>query len=471
MESFSKLYLLVAAEVLFALLVGAGMWVAVLQRSLRSAQRQDEKKSIMIERLRAQMNLLRENMHMHQKAKEKAWEKQDRRKADIEGLAAKYQKRITHLEKFRTLYLELEAKLSASVTPGGAGETVFNSVVDTQNRLINDLKEKLAFISGKYEAESDLGVELRDTIILLEDNVSMLSGRLEKASRNEAIAEIEAAELEQYKDRVRRLEKGEKQLKSELAEHRQRAIAKTSASAKSQEAGQARLREIVELSGKLRQREDEVVRLQKECEVIGQQYEELAMKSMADNGQTAPLSESDRRQMERLQKMLRDANEALELKQAECAMLENYYLKMEEAAEEEVVTVGDATDPVAESSLDDASGQVNDVEDGIQSLDPDELAALRETLANTESDLEAMKESYQQIKEQFVEVAQEEMELKKNYKDLKAECQSLRDQLKEAQQLAAAKESHQSEFLELQQEYQKLEFRYQALIDKHSLSP
>lgn len=296
----------------------------------------------------------------------------------------------------------------------------------------------------------------------LEDRLAQVSGDL-KASNDVA---IEVTESDRYKERVRVLEANEARLQQELIGYTRR-IQELEARQSSKPYGAVRVREVDELSDRLHQRESEIRRLRQECETIGLQYEELAAKSLEIVSSREDLTDDQKAQLENLRRMLEENAAALARKQAECEMLENCYLELENNAQS-----GEAEEQLQQSQVE--CNALNEkrlnlgsqVEQTLESDAAEELIKLRQELANKEALLSDVREEYKEIKEQFVEVAQEQDELRKSNELLKHECEKLRHELEELNAVHLEVASQQKELEKLRSEYSKMESRYVALVEK-----
>lgn len=280
--------------------------------------------------------------------------------------------------------------------------------------------------------------------------------------------EIDAEEMNRYRERVQELESIEVRLQHELVDYRRRVTELESRRPTAPAHGVVRLKEIEEMSARLQQREGEIRRLRQECETVGLQYEELAMKSLAIAGEGGELTAAQKAQLEELKQKLEENSAALARKKAECEMLENHYLELEENAElikasEQLQQSVAECDALAIQQLDLHS----QVENAVDQDAAEEMAKLRETLVKTEAALTEMRDDYKEIKEQFVEVAQEEGELRQKKQALEQECEALRGEVAALSEVRQELASQQEELVKIRAEYSKMESRYLALVQKH----
>lgn len=467
MELFSKLQILVIAEVLFFLLVAAGVAVMALRQGIRRYTSELAAYEERIQSIQGQCDKLQIRLAAALQARDKA---KAVKAQENERLVTNYQHRIANLEKFKNLYFELEARVSGNVD--GEHENigsvaVLQSVIDTQNRLIADLKAQVSMIGVQLGDKAGLADQLGETVDALERNASNLQKKIDHVKRQRALAEMGVEELNHYKMRVDALESAELRLHNELTEYRRRVAELEKRSPVKKTHGVVHVKEIDDLSKQLKERERELKRLRLECETIGLQYEELATQSLALVGDGKELSDDKKQQLEALKNMLEDNSAALARKQAECDMLENYYLELEESAEL-AKTELQLTQGYAERE-----GQENDqqkLNDQVSTKPPEsisnELSGLQSALAEKEKELEMSRSDYRELKEQFVDVAQEEIELKRNNQTLKQERDKLRRELRDLRDDAQNDESQSEELEKLKKEYSKMEERYLALIDK-----
>ena len=279
--------------------------------------------------------------------------------------------------------------------------------------------------------------------------------------------EVSAEEVNRYRERVQELESIEVKLQHELVDYRRRVSELESNRPTGPAHGVVRLKEIEDLSARLQQREGEIRRLRQECETVGLQYEELAMKSLAIAGEGGELTPAQKAQLEELKQKLEENSAALARKKAECEMLENHYLELEENAE-----LLKASEKLQQSTAECdvlATQQVdlhNQVENAVDQGAAEEMAKLRQTLADTEAALAVMRDDYKEIKEQFIEVAQEEGKLRQSKEVLEQEQETLRREVAALSEVRQELASQQEELIKVRNEYSKMESRYLALAQK-----
>lgn len=280
-------------------------------------------------------------------------------------------------------------------------------------------------------------------------------------------AEVNAEEMNRYRERVHELESIEVRLQHELVDYRRRVTELESRPLAAPKHGVVRLKEIEDLSARLNQREDEIRRLRQECETIGLQYEELAMKSLEIAGEGGELTDAQKEQLEELKRKLEENSAALARKKAECEMLENHYLELEENAE-----LIKASEKLQQSFMecDVLSLQQSDLHSQVESaVDQDaaeEMAKLRQTLADAEAALIDIRADYKEIKDQFVEIAQEEGALRQSKEELEQECETLRREVNALSDVRKELATQQEELAKVRKEYSTMESRYLALVQK-----
>ncbi len=465
MEFLNKYIFIVIAEGLFLALVAAMVWLLkvrrdlLLQRALR-ARRESE-----IATLRQRLELSHQHLQAAKAQLTQLQNSQQQRQQD-DQLLRNYQQRIANLEQFKQLYFEIEDRLAQTDQSDDRSEAL-QKLADAQNQTLSDLKAKLALVSKNYGMELDLTEELRDQLRKMEESAGALQENLDQAQRQRDQAKIDAQEADRHKERARKLEVEETRLQQALAAHTQRIQELESRSAANPAYGAVRVKEVEEMKTRLNQRESEIRRLRQECETIGIQYEELAAKSLAIAGDRGDLTDEQKAHVEELKKMLEANAAALALKQAECEILENYYLELEQNAELE-----DAAQRMQQSFVErdallerrrDLSSQAMDTA-GPEVAE--ELAKLRQSLAEREASLNEIRNDYIEIKEQFVQVAQEESELRGSYQMLKQEHEKLSSEVSELKQTQQELIQKKDELEKLRIEYTKMESRYLALVKK-----
>lgn len=271
----------------------------------------------------------------------------------------------------------------------------------------------------------------------------------------------------EVEERVRELEVTESRLQKELNAYAQRVKDMEARQLTRPAFGAVRIKEVEEMNQRLKARESEIRHLRQECDTIGIQYEELAAKSLELAQGRGDLTDEQKVQLAALKQSLEENAAALARKQAECEMLENCYLELEQNAQSTDTAVRMQQSYVECNTLQEQRRSLNDqVESAAGPEAAAEMARLREILSDRESSLNDIREQYREIKEQFIAVAQEENDLREANALLTQECEQLR------QDLEAAKASHQSiaaeqkELEKLRAEYSKMESRYLALAKK-----
>ena len=484
MDSTSHFSIIIIAEVLFLVLVAALVWLSVVRKRLHRASktlalREQDCATLRehVEQLQAQLEQSKTRLKKRDEelSKVKAQAASQRKKALASppqngNSLASYKQRIANLEKFKSLYFELEQRIAEHNERDESEKDnqieAFRGVIETQNRLIAELKADLDNINDKYELESDLANRLRDTVDSLEEGSSDLKKQLDHANRQRMLAEKDASDLQVYRERTQKLEITEQRLQQELVDYR-RKVKELAEAPSAKQYGTVRIQEIEDLSHRLKQRDDELRNLRRECETIALQYEELAMKSLALASEDGSLTSEQRAQLEELKQKLESNTAELSRKQAECEMLENYYLELEARSD------FDQTSSELQQALEERDAlkdQRQELSVQIESAcDPEntaDLVQVREELSDRESSLDKIRRDYHEIKSQFIELAQEEVELREQNLALKTECDTLRREintLREAQHEAA---DHREELETLRSEYAKMESRYLSLLEK-----
>ncbi len=276
-----------------------------------------------------------------------------------------------------------------------------------------------------------------------------------------------AETIDYYKERVRELESTERRLQEELVAHTRRIQDMEARQSSKPMYGTVRLKEVEESNLLLKERESDIRRLRKECETIGLQYEELAMKSLALASERDDLSATQKAQLDELKKLLQDNSTLLARKQAECDMLENCYLELEQRAQ-----LNDAAERLEQSADENEVLQTQRhhlggrVESVVSEQAAEELAQLRESLVEKERALNEVREQYRELKEQFVAVAAEENELRESNELLKQEREKLVLEIAAFEQVQRALEGDRKELEKMRVEFSALESRYIALAKK-----
>lgn len=452
--------IVVIAEVFFVALVFFFFRSAILSRRLRQVT--------------SQLEMAKEQLSDRHKVLDSAVDHQSgdvvEKQADASAVKlANAERRIENLEKFKKLYFELENKLS----PGDAGDEkgrieVLQRVIENQNKLVGHLKSKFKSVSEKYELEKSLTDDLKDTIDQLEQQSAKLKVKLGALERSLIVADMTEEELAHYKERASKLERSEKILQRDRQEYQQ-AIERLKGEMDSVERRGAEKRfDLEKLSNRLADKERELKSLRQECETIGKQYEELAMKSLQMASSGEDISSDQKDELDRLRDQVNEATLALGRKQAECEMLENSYLELENQshlnplAAEMAVLFEDRRE--LESKVAELTARIEAMSsEDVQS----EMQALRKALAEKESELADARQDYQELKVQFLEVAEEEVKLRRLYQELKAEFSVNKVDLEAFKSLAGQADEKQRELDQMQREYNKLEERYLSLIEKY----
>ncbi len=400
---------LIFAEIFFLALVAAGVGLLVIRRRLRRERERSGHLSHEVAALRQRLELIRQNLHA---ANDKIKALQDAQQQKNDPLLLNYQQRIANLEKFKDLYFELEERLLRSSESDGE--------------------------QGRNGIESQ-----------------------------EKIESPGAEESARYRERVRELETTERRLQEELVVHTRRIQDLEARQSSAPLFGAVRIKEVEEMNQRLKERESEIRRLRQECETIGVQYEELAAKSLELASGRDDLSDEQKAQLETLKQSLEENSAALARKQAECEMLENYYLELEQTAQSNEAATRMQQSYAERNTLQqqrrDLSGQVEFAANPEAAV---EMSKLRDTLAEKESALNDIRKQYREIKEQFVAVAEEEDELRSSNELLKQECDALRHELAEIKTAHQQIADEKKELERLRAEYSKMESRYLALVKK-----
>ncbi len=466
-----ELPVLILLEGLFLSLVVAVVLLFIRRRESLNNRALLDKMQTEISALQSQLKQCRSTQKNSQTREEGQHSQQlkDSQLKNQETTKSAYKKRIANLEKFKELYFSLEKQVETSsgeLEHGAKKIQVLQGIIDTQNQLIGDLKNELRKLSELHDIDGQQVDNLLNTIQQLENNSAELQEQLNHVKRQRLLAELDSDKLNQYKERVEELERVEKRLKRELEIHLQQSESlKQQLGAKAQH-GTVRVREIENLSHQLAKRDDEIRRLRQECDTIALQYEELAMRSMEIAGASDNLSDEQKALLEELKQQLEDNSAELSRKRAECEMLENCYMELQQQSTEANQTTLDMEKSFREH--DDLAGKQRKIGKEIASFtDPKtatELTDLRETLTSREQALEKVRADYREIKQQFIEIAQDEAELRETNKTLKAECTKLKNEINLIQQSQPDSDTSE-ELAKLQAEYNKLEARYLALLE------
>lgn len=468
-------FFILIAEILFLALVVAGFGLLIVRRRLRKEQERSTRLNQEVSSLRQRLELTHQHLHAANE-QIKALQNAPQEKAD--PLLLNYQQRIANLEKFKELYFEVEDRLLES-----SGEVVeqLQKEIDSQKHLIDQLQTKLAVITKNYGKELDLTEGLREKVHELEQLMSDLREGMDESERRRLAEKASAEESARYKDRVRELESTERRLQEELVTHTRRIQELEARQSSKPQFGAVRIKEVEEMKQRLKDRENEIRRLRQECETIGIQYEELAAKSLELAGGRMDLTDDQKAQLDALKQALEENAAALARKQAECEMLENYYLELEQNAQSNEAAERMGQSHAERGLLQEQRRSLTDqVESAASPEASAELAELRETLADKESalnDLRAqynemraqyndVRAQYNEVRDQFVAVAQEEGELREANESLKRECDGLRRELQELKASRQEVDNEQKELEKLRAEYSKLESRYLALAKK-----
>lgn len=335
----------------------------------------------------------------------------------------------------------------------------------TANETIKQLQ------SAKQEQDDQLLLNYQKRITNLEKFKELyfeLEARMAEAESISTEGKNTEEELEQYKQRARELEAVEARLQNELVAYRRRLEELEKRQTAAPNYGTVRLKEVEDLNSRLQQREGEIRRLRQECETIGQQYEELATKSLAMVGDGDDLSEDQKMQLEELKRKLEENTEALARKQAECELLENCYLELEESAELSQAAEQLQQSNAARDALQAQQREINSqVEKAVGHEAAEEMVKLRTALADKEASLNGIRDDYKDIKEQFLEIAQEQSELRKSNETLEQEAERLRQEVRELSETREQLIAQKKELEKLRTEYSTMESRYLALVDKY----
>lgn len=201
--------------------------------------------------------------------------------------------------------------------------------------------------------------------------------------------------------------------------------------------GENQLQGPGDFSARLQNKDVEIRKLRTECDTIAAQYEELALKSLHLASQDNSLTESQKHELEKLKEQLQKSSSELELKRAECQMLEDYCMELDDKHE-----IEDANEDVINSlkDLEEIGTRHWEICSQVEELCGDdisqELAALRERLAEAEVLLSDTRKDYSEIMEQFVLLSQEDSELRDINIKLKSECKNLRREVESLQEEA-----------------------------------
>lgn len=461
MEFRGEFVFLLIAEVFFLALVAAGFGLLVVRRQLRKERERSTKLNQEISTLRQRLELTHQHLHA---ANEQIEQLQNSQQEKSDPLLLNYQQRIANLEKFKELYFELEDRLAES---NAQDAEQLQHDVDSQKQLITDLQAKLALITKNYGAELDLTEGLREKLRELEQFAADTQAGFHETAQQRKSSKANTEESERYKNRVRELETTERRLQQEMINHTRRIQELEARQSSKPLFGAVRIKEVEEVTQRLKERENEIRRLRQECETIGIQYEELAAKSLELASGRGDLTDDQKAQLEALKQSLENNAAALARKQAECEMLENCYLELEQNAQQSD-TVEQMQQTYAERNIlqEQRRNLSNQLEASAEPAAAAEMANLRQILADKESSLDDIREEYKEIKEQFVAVAQEETELRKSNELLTQECERLRHELQEIKASRQGLADEQKELEKLRIEYSKMESRYLALAKK-----
>ncbi|MFT3930402.1 MAG: hypothetical protein QM709_08925 [Spongiibacteraceae bacterium] len=451
------------AEGFFLALVAVVVWLLAVRRQLREEQRKSARYSEEISGLRQRLELVHQHLH---KANDRIAELENTPPPQESTLLQNYQQRIANLEKFKELYFELEERAFQTENNGEQVEQL-QKLVEAQNQSIANLQNKLAIVSKNYGLELDLTEQLREQLQGLEESTDALQSNLERAQQQRDQAAMTAQDIERYRKRVRDLEVTETRLQQEVATNARRVKELESTRSHEPGYGAVRIREVEELNSRLKQRENEIRRLRQECETVGLQYEELAAKSLAMAAERDDLSDDQKAQVEQLKRMLEENAAELARKQAECEMLENCYLELEQGGELEEAAERMQQSYAERNVLQEKRRDLNTQLATTATPDMvEELARLQQALADREASLNEVRSEYREIKEQFIQIAQEEGELRETQEALKQECEKLRSELSQLKDSRQELIDQQEELEKLRVEYAKMESRYLALVKK-----
>ena len=482
----NNLWLMILAEALFLTLVGIIVWHLITRQRLKKFRTQLEilrrdYKGVCEEKLELQKEL-----HKSREQIKKLSEQLARIKKDIAStppikvpppsasndakLLESYQLRIDNLERFKDLYFELEQqldKISAADTEQLNLIDSLRSELAEQDQLIEDFRSQLLQLREKYASETAMCEQLEQTLDQLEGRAEKWKQQLQVSKNRCTVLEEELNELNTYRQRAQQLESRETKLQRELVDSRRRIKALEAQKNPDHRYGTVSVKEIDNLSLKLKQREQELRQLRQECETIGLQYEALATQSLDLASQNSELSNDQKIELELLRTKLEESNKALKHKQAEYEMLENYYLEMDDNSQNENTfhQINDSQQDLAALNLmrDQLQVQISTLVGGDQAV---ELEQLRDQLMARESELQRVRSDYQQIRQQFLEIAQEDNQLRERYDNLKAENRQLSKQLDQMQENQGSSTAKDQELAKLRDAYAQMEARYLATLEK-----
>ena len=453
---------IIISEVLFLCLVIAFVWILILRHRLQQCQAELIATKPKLDNANLKIVELERWLSAAQNARKSKASKSDE-VSHKEVLQLK--ERIKNLEKFKVLYFKSEENSNKRVS-SQTGNSEIEQSVGEQGKIITSLKENLEKATKENKHLDYLSGDLFASVLRLETLNNELEKKLTHTKRQRAMAEKEVEELTHFRDQVTDLEQRQSRLQGKLSD-KEDEISSLKWERPKQNFGAVRIKEIEDLSGRLHARDAEVKRLRQECETIGKQYEDLAAKSLALASSNDDLSDEKKEELEQLKNKLEKNSEELALKQAECEMLEGYYLQLENGeVESDKVNYLDSL--VAKDELQNERDSLYQLVSPI--IDDDsaqELLELKEGLSERATELEKVKQDYLDIKQQFIEVAHEEIALRTENHELKTTCEQLKAKVLEMEEFQKNAREQAQELESIRDEYNKLESRYLSLVENY----
>lgn len=453
----------IVAEALFLCVVVLAVWVLILRHRIRRYKEQLHENKDKLSQYHQRIIELERWLSAAENARKPTPKSAN---SGSERTVRQLRERINNLEKFKKLYFKMEEKQFSANKQQNKDQTDIEESVSAQSSAISDLKGQLDKARKENEHLDNLGGDLYESVLRLESINNDLEKKLAHTKRQRALAEKEVEELRRFREEFKELESRESRLKAALHD-KDEEISTLKWDRPTNKFGTVRIKEIEDLSSKLHQRDAEVKRLRQECEIIGKQYEDLAAKSLALASVNDDLSDEKKQELEQLKQQLKDNAEALALKQAECDMLESYYLELEGGSKK-------VSESDYQRSLEDKEELESERDQLYELVAPivdksvaDDLVQIKSGLQDKSSELEKVKQDYMDIKQQFIEIAQEEVSLRTENHELRSLCDSLQEEINEFKRKEDSASEQKEELEKLREEYNKLESRYLSLIERY----
>lgn len=395
-------------------------------------------------------------------------ESDDHSGADQQALILSYQQRIKNLEKFRSLFFELEKKLNSELGNHANDDERLQDLIRLtaeQERVIAALKNSIEEISRKYSLEHDAKEKLQHHMETLNQSSEALKQKLEGAEKELVKINILETELDHYRKRINELEDSERLLQRKTHELQRDAEALGELKRNPHPYGEVKIQEIEHLSATLQKKEQEIKNLRSECETVARQYEQLATQSVRSIDELTKASQEEQINLQQMQAILERSAVEIAEKDKEIATLESLCMQLKG---QDSVNAQQLLDKSIQDRAD-LQDAIFDIGEKVGKLDTDnqeQLSQLRSTIEEHDQRLAASRADYRETKDESDQKFSDADLMEQELEQLRKENRSLKQSNNTSRRLQKELQERDQEIESLRDEIAMLEERCLELLSR-----